>query len=768
METNIFPIKINFDEYQILRTSYSDEKLSKLRKEHNHTHSFFRNSEFIYISNKDGDENLLLGEPVKIETYGNPEITSSLIKHVFFRTFKERFTNIVPIDFYPFRIISTQQKDDIIREFLPDKLKDKVYYKKHIEIQLRFFNYLGKMNFGFVIDTFFKWGLDKSCKELLEEGFNLIGTEVLHSEVIPGLKDILASNEEFVGNICSISNDCAEINTNLGKKEFPLSELLLRKTKFNLKNYVSFSTSEEECERIFRAVDTKKPALFNLRNKRNEIFSVINLLSLEKLPDESKSAILYQNKDGFCFTIDNKPYSPQSSSIPLQTPVFIFDHAGTKTNNTYPDIGLNTYGPYDNLIFDTKIVNIMSICAKDNRGFFSEFLANLTEGLSNSRYFKNGLKKKYELHGINNAIYEIGRYDISEYEKIITGIEIKPNLAIIEIPDEFRNYEDKLNPYYKLKARFLSLEIPVQFVLSRKVKKHDEYLLNSIALQIYAKLGGTPWVLPSTRSVDRELIIGIGHSMIRKNISSGSEQNRVVGLTTFFSSDGQYLLSNKAKDVPYEEYFTELLKNLKESFQRLKQEQGWKDGDTIRLIFHIFKPIRNIEFDVITELINQHTNYKIQFAFVTIGKNHPFIIFDPNQKGINSPYNSSIKGEYVPYRATNIILDETSCLVQMLGVKEIKTNKQGTSNPILIRIRVPQGKFDSTSIENLLFTDLQYIVQQIFSFSYLSWRSFLPGEQPATMLYSNLISKLLGKLRKIDGWHPDVLNYNLKRKKWFL
>ena len=70
--------------------------------------------------------------------------------------------------------------------------------------------------------------------------------------------------------------------------------------------------------------------------------------------------------------------------------------------------------------------------------------------------------------------------------------------------------------------------------------------------------------------------------------------------------------------------------------------------------------------------------------------------------------------------------------------------------------------------EKLLFTDLSYIVQQIYSFTYLSWRSFLPGEKPASMLYSDLISKLLGKMRKVDGWDPDSLHYKLKRKKWFL
>ncbi len=110
----------------------------------------------------------------------------------------------------------------------------------------------------------------------------------------------------------------------------------------------------------------------------------------------------------------------------------------------------------------------------------------------------------------------------------------------------------------------LSQEIPIQYVTSEIIKKHNEYILNSIALQIYAKLGGTPWVLPSHRSIDKEIIIGIGHSWLRKNQYKGAEQSRVVGITTFFSSDGQYLLGDKVKDVSFENYFNELLKSLRQ------------------------------------------------------------------------------------------------------------------------------------------------------------------------------------------------------------
>lgn len=477
---------------------------------------------------------------------------------------------------------------------------------------------------------------------------------------------------------------------------------------------------------------------------------------------------MFQNKDGFCFTVNATPFTV-TNTIELKIPTFIFDPAATKTINTYPDNGLNNFGPYDSSIFDIKSPNVLCICNKTIRGNFTQFLSNLKDGLPQSKYFQKGFQRKYDLHNVTFDIKEIQDNTLSQYLNVIRDYDdSKPHLAIIEIPESFKLQSDQNNPYYQIKAKLLSLEIPVQFVTTRIINNYNEYILNSIALQIYAKLGGTPWVLPTQRSVDRELVIGIGHSWLRKNQYAGAESNRVVGITTFLSSDGQYLLGDKVKDVPFENYFEELLKSLKQSIQRLSTEQGWSDGDTVRLIFHIFKPIKNIEFDVISQLIKEIAHYKIKFAFVAIGNTHPTMLFDINQQGITSYGNKIPKGEYIPNRASNVFLDSETCIVQMLGANELKTSKHGMSKPIQIKILTPQGNYNNSELNDMLFYDLSYITQQIFSFTYLSWRSFLPAEEPATMKYSNLISKMLGKMRNLQGWDADKLNYSLKRKKWFL
>ena len=86
MQLNYFPVNIDFEKYQIIIDAYSEERLAELRKQYNSTHSFFRNGDIIYISNKEGDDSIVLGNTTERDVFEDNEITSSLIKHIFFMT----------------------------------------------------------------------------------------------------------------------------------------------------------------------------------------------------------------------------------------------------------------------------------------------------------------------------------------------------------------------------------------------------------------------------------------------------------------------------------------------------------------------------------------------------------------------------------------------------------------------------------------------------------------------------------------------------------
>ncbi len=449
MQLNYFPIQFDFSEYQVITETYSDDRLQKLRQNFNTSYSFFRDGNLIVISNKDDEENQLTGKVENRSVFDDAKVTASLVKHIFFRTFKDRFQGFIPVDFYPFRFYSRQEKDDLILNHLPEKLKHRVAFKKLIEVQLRETNINARKGLAFVINIRRNWVFNISCLELHQEGFDLTDFEVLHTETLPGLDKILAPNEDFVGNLQSINGGFATVNTNEGEKNYSLNELFIRKTKRNIQAYLNFTAGEEKCNQILAAVNQECIKKQNPVNQFNEIKNIA-----KHLFSDGSNPILFQNKDGFCFKVDTTPLQVYNS-MSLQTPTFIYDHAVTKTNNKNADQGLSYFGPYDSLTFDIKKPTILSICHKSSRGSFTKFLHDLKEGLPSSNWFKKGLLKKYELHDINFVIQELSDYQLENYLNIISDYDgERPSLAIIEIPDRFKKLSDWENPYTRLKQSY--------------------------------------------------------------------------------------------------------------------------------------------------------------------------------------------------------------------------------------------------------------------------------------------------------------------------
>jgi hypothetical protein len=126
--------------------------------------------------------------------------------------------------------------------------------------------------------------------------------------------------------------------------------------------------------------------------------------------------------------------------------------------------------------------------------------------------------------------------------------------------------------------------VPVQDVQIETIRKGNlAYPLNSIALACYAKLGGTPYVISAPRAVTQELVIGIGSAHVKASRLTVPE--RVVGITTVFSADGNYILSNRSSEADYAAYPRELLRSLEACIEDVKARNGWLPGDALRLIF---------------------------------------------------------------------------------------------------------------------------------------------------------------------------------------
>lgn len=751
MITNFFRIELPFEFFQIQRLQFTEEKWQNLKKQYNRDVSFFRHGDYMYISPRKGSA-LEIGERIQLSVSDNPEVVLSLIRHLVFRSFRDAFPEQIPQNFSPLRFFSRKREHDAVRQLLPRRLQGAIQFQRMVEVEVRKIVEQDTLSFGLLVRIRQRWRFNKPLSDLYEENFNLIGRSVLESYPIPGLEGVLTPEEDLLGEIRSVENGKASITTNDGLIERPLNTLFLQRTKHQMGDYLASQIGPEKAERIF----------CNLRRNRRErewpsqVFSEIQKIA-DWFSRNTKGPRVYENADGFCFTVTMKNEF-SGVSFPVQTTNLIFDY-GPGASATTPFQGLANHGPFNSERFASNDFRILALCHPTSRGAMSKYAKQLVDGIPESRYFKRGMKSLFRLNSISVTIKEIENSFPEAYEEAIDqaihDAEINEfDLALIECPEGSKLIPARKNPYYRARVRLMSYGIPTQGIRDEHLRSSHTVLqstLGPMALQIYAKAGGTPWRLPSNHSVDREIIVGVGSALERKNLWSAAEQSKIVGITTFFLGDGSYILSEKLRSVPYADYFQELLTSLKLSIETVVDQYAWKHGDSVRIIFHIFKPIKNIEADVVAQLMKSFPQFNILFAFVTISTRHPWIMFRNVHKKHEKLSVSLCE------RGDNLMLDASNCLLQLRGDKDRPNRKQRPPYPVSIKVH-----------EKSTFKDLRYIVQQIHDFSYLSWRSFFPSETPVTVFYSNLIASETEKLGKVPGWQAGFVDKHFKRKQWFL
>ena len=176
------------------------------------------------------------------------------------------------------------------------------------------------------------------------------------------------------------------------------------------------------------------------------------------------------------------------------------------------------------------------------------------------------------------------------------------------------------------------------------------------------------------------------------------------------------------------------------------------------LFYAAFKPLKNNEVIAVKELMQQLGEYDVEYAFIHVVKQHPFILFDKKQDGIyDYEMRTSGKGQYAPKRGLFFRISKSEVLLSLTGAQEVKRLQDGIPNPILLRLHK-----EST------FKDTTYLTRQVFTFSCHSWRSFFPSPMPVTITYSGLIAKMLGQLGTISSWDSNVMLGRIGETRWFL
>ena len=463
----------------------------------------------------------------------------------------------------------------------------------------------------------------------------------------------------------------------------------------------------------------------------------------------------------------NETSSRFPPQIETSRPTMLFGASG-HDQHSQPDLGIRRHGPFHYAHNPTNDPTIVVLSHRSARSRIEQFARALRDGIDGTQStFTGGLVGKFRLTSVRFHFADIAADSAHAYAEAASNalhdLPQTPAMALVQIKEVHRRRLSGDNPYYVAKAQFMRAGVPVQAVRLETIDQERglPYTLNNLALATYAKLGGVPWVISTPAVATHELIIGIGSTEVGQERLGA--RTRYVGFTTLFQGDGRYLVWETTKEATFEEYPSALLASLRNSIRFVKAQNRWEPGDGVRLVFHVYKPLKRVEIGTVRQLVQELLDdYPVEFAFLDISEHHPLQIFDPRQKGVSyrsfETKRNELKGIHAPARGTALLLGPRTALLQLTGAKEVKTWDQGLPRPLLLELHRDSD-----------FADLTYLVRQAFHFSFMSWRSFFPSHEPVTILYSRWIAQMLGNLKAVPEWDSLSLNQLRDRRvMWFL
>ena len=453
--------------------------------------------------------------------------------------------------------------------------------------------------------------------------------------------------------------------------------------------------------------------------------------------------------------------------IETRRPTMLFGASG-HDQQTQPDLGITQHGPFQYAHNQINDPAITVLCDKAAKGRMEQFAKSLRDGIDgeNGR-FAGGLIGKFRLTNVRFHFVEITGDTAQAYVnaagRALDDPPHVPALALVQVREAHKRRVSTENPYFVAKSKFMRAGVPVQAVRLETIEeaRGRAYTLNNLGLAAYAKIGGVPWVISTRGVATHELVIGIGSTVVGG--SRLGDRTRYIGITTLFQGDGRYLVWETTREATFETYPEALLESLRKSIRFVRAQNKWEAGDNVRLVFHVYKPLKRTEIETVKQLTSEMLReYPVEFAFLDISHYHQFQIFDPGQHGkkywSHEIRQMATKGVYAPERGTGLLLGSRSALLQLVGASEVKTWEQGMPRPLLLELHPDSG-----------FSDLTYLVRQAYHFSFMSWRSFFPSHEPVTILYSRWIANLLGNLKTVPDWDGSALNLMRDRHAmWFL
>ena len=384
----------------------------------------------------------------------------------------------------------------------------------------------------------------------------------------------------------------------------------------------------------------------------------------------------------------------------------------------YYDQMVKTYQPYSLELYQNKKISIGVICPSEYQGETEAFIKKI----------ESKLKEVFHFKALGFVFKTIKGKDLNSYKDVLYDPAlIQCDLIYVIVDANQEDLQPSNSPYYVSKAKLIGNGIPTQDIQIETIRKsYSAFTMTNIALNSYAKLGGTAWTIEKEDKLKDELVIGIGSSL--------SENGQfVLGIAQIFHNDGRYMTGDCSPLSTFTNYAENLENHLFKTLKPLVDEMS--ASGTFRLIFHLYKSAsEEYEIKAIANLKERFADYHFEFALVHLAYGHNFrLYYNDGKSGI-------IPGTYVQ-------LSKYSALLHFVNESDL---------PLKIDL-------DKRST----FTSLFYLAKQVYWFSHLSHRSYMPSKRTVTIMYPSLMAKITEELKKVEGWDYDRLKA-VSDKLWFI
>lgn len=365
-------------------------------------------------------------------------------------------------------------------------------------------------------------------------------------------------------------------------------------------------------------------------------------------------------------------------------------------NQSLPNIreGITKFGAYDN---ERKNIELVPICTPELR----TSMANLIERLKTGKYKYRGAERTFSKRLTYNSILTVpsSTSTLKECQRLLdehpdwVGNKSLNRLFLIHSPTQGYASDDEDSPYYQTKRFLLESGIPCQMVNTPILHNPDWKDLN-LSLNIIAKCGVTPWVLPDALP-DADFFVGLSYTQSRR---LGTE--RLMGYANVFNQYGRWeFYSGNTETFTYDDRVKHFKRLIQQTLERLNLQA------TPHIYFHYSAKFSRDDRAAILEAARS-VRPQGTYSFVWINTQHNVRLYDNRVETDGS----LSRGSYVIASPHQIYLSTTGYnpYRKVLGTPQVLEINIWTDYPTGVPNAPP---------------DLKALAVQILSLTKLNWAS---------------------------------------------